>query len=113
MTLGAIIVAATRAEKFEMTQAYFYGKLFENHQILLDLNMEKLFENRQILFSKRGIIVRHTKWPAIWIIREAIFSVRLQNMDSAGHYILHCGLDIASVEIDGTKESRFPGWCIQ
>lgn len=27
MTLGAIIVAATRAEKYEMTQAYFYGSL--------------------------------------------------------------------------------------
>lgn len=27
LTLGSIIVAATRAEKYEMTQAYFYGSL--------------------------------------------------------------------------------------
>lgn len=61
MTLGAIIVAATRAERFEMTQAYFYGSL------LYSIPYGKPYSSLEKLFFPFRFI--------IWILMCAIFIV--------------------------------------
>lgn len=61
VTLGAIIVAATRAEKYEMTQAYFYGSL------LYAIPNGKPYGSLEKLFFPFGF--------KIWILLGVIFCI--------------------------------------